>query len=300
MGDDFDTIKDEVFAKLLQLDIAQLGQCGVQLGITIPVAMTAKKTAMRSYILKHLTSDAMDADEDAENIFTGLNNAIDTMLASGKTVTTSIGSTGGTSTKSSSSGKKPVKKEEEDSSSETEDDETQSSSSSSNSTSTTKIQMTRFREWKMPGTLGTSDSNLDYQSLCYHVQEAKLLKYEKYEIVAGIIKVMKAGSFRKYFEGKQKWTLEALMKTLRAFYDIKDASELLDEMAGSAQGTDEDEKMFALRMMGYRDRILTLTKEEEHPIGEPLVTKKFYRALSVGFRSDSPRDWTRFETREPE
>ena len=82
MGDsmDLDTVNDEVFMKLPQLDVPQLGQCGVQLGVIFPVAMKGKKTAMRSFLLKHLTSDAMDANDEAEDIFRQLNTAMDPML----------------------------------------------------------------------------------------------------------------------------------------------------------------------------------------------------------------------------
>ena len=42
-------------------------------------------------------------------------------------------------------------------------------------------------------------------------------------------------------------------------------------------------------MMGFRDSILTLTAEEEHPLGEALVRKRFFHAMSVGFKLDTIR-----------
>ena len=42
-------------------------------------------------------------------------------------------------------------------------------------------------------------------------------------------------------------------------------------------------------MMAFRDNIVTCTREEDHPLGEALVQKRFFHALFVGLKKDTIR-----------
>ena len=131
---------------------------------------------------------------------------------------------------------------------------------------------------------------LDYRSLCYQMQEGRSMNYTSKEIISGVIKAMKVGSsLRKYFEGRADVTEDTVMKTLRSFYSVKDSTLLLDEMVNSSQEPTENEMNFVLRMMGLRDNIVTLTKEEDCPLGEELVKRRFFHAVSVGLKKDTIR-----------
>ena len=154
---------------------------------------------------------------------------------------------------------------------------------------TTKIELSRFREWKVaPGTFG-GENHVDYCSLCYQIEEAKQLSYSSREIVSGMIKCMK-DPLRKYCQGnKMSWTLEALMKRIRSYAKVKNASDLMDEMKACSQEPTQREIDFLTKMCTYRDNILAMTKQEEHPMNEGHVKKQFYHALSVGFKKDTIR-----------
>ena len=73
-------MKDEVFSKLPQLDLQQLGQCGVQLNVVIPPSKLGNKSAVRSVILRHLTSEAVEEGEDVEEVFQALLALVDRLL----------------------------------------------------------------------------------------------------------------------------------------------------------------------------------------------------------------------------
>ena len=105
---------------------------------------------------------------------------------------------------------------------------------------TTKIELARFKEWKVnAGTFG-GENHVDYCSLCYQIEEAKELKYSEREIVSGMIKSMK-NPLRKYCEGKMSWSLEALMKRIRSYAKVKNADEMMDDMKARCQESTQSE-----------------------------------------------------------
>ena len=66
MDRDLDTLTDDVCTTLQLLDVKQLGQCCVTLDVVIPPAKMGKKAAMKTMLMRHLTSDAVQDDEKAE------------------------------------------------------------------------------------------------------------------------------------------------------------------------------------------------------------------------------------------
>ena len=76
-------------------------------------------------------------------------------------------------------------------------------------------------------------------------------------------------------------TEESIMKSLRSIYNVKDSTTLLDEMVNSSQEPTESEINFVLRMMGFRDN--------DCPLGDDLVKRKFFHAVSVGLKEDTIR-----------
>ena len=221
---DLDEVKDDVLAKLQRLDVAQLGECAVQLNITIPVNRMGKKTQIRYFLMNHLTSPAIEEHNDVEEILRTLNTAMTKMLgedgsdSSKKNVETEIetqevkqvvkeepnGLFSGMASSISPEAKPVV-------------DGTVNAASCANGGS--RIEIARFREFKLSnGTFG-GENHVDYPSLCFQIQEGRSLNFTSREIVSGMIKAMK-NPLRKYCEGKQLkggWTLEKLMKMVSEF-----------------------------------------------------------------------------------
>ena len=292
---DLDAVKDEVFSKLQLLDVTQLGQCGVQLNVTVPPNKLQKKTAIRSFLMNHLTSDAVEDHDEVEEIFGQLNTEMTKMLAAGGK------KDGGVVVKTDAVAKPEVKVEAESSTMRKTEDTGMTAFGGNGDGNLTGnvngvgtrigIEVARFREFKLSnGTFG-GEAHVDYPSLCFQIQEGRSLNFSPKEIVSGMIKAMK-NPLRKYCEGKQLkggWTLEKLMNSIRCFANVKEASLLLDEMKESMQEPKEEERCFVTRMMGYRDNILTVTKEEQHPVSDAFVQKKFNRAVICGFRKDTIR-----------
>ena len=156
---------------------------------------------------------------------------------------------------------------------------------------TSTLHRLKLREFKIVGTIGTEDNAIDWDTLSFQMREGKGLGFSEKEIRSGVIKAMKSGSScRKYFQGAGvEESQKKFMSMLMNIYDIKDSTELLDEMVNCVQEPKQSEKNYVLKMMGLRDTILTVTAAEEDPLGEKRVRKRMLHAISVGLRNNTVR-----------
>ena len=260
-------LRKEVVEKLYEVNLEQLQDARLEL--TIAENKRDNKSAVFNVIMRYITSEEVeDSADEGMATFLKLNDELKLMLdGDAKDDKTNV-------KKEDTSGQASAKEEKTDS-----------------STSKARIELHKLRDFKVTGgTIGGTDNALDYRSLCYQIQEGRSLNYTSKEILSGVIKAMKAGSsLRKYFEGRSDLSEDMVMKTLRSFYNVKDSTLLLDEMVNSSQEPTESEMNFLLRMMGLRDNIMTLTKEEDYSLGEELVRRRFFHAVSVGLKKDTIR-----------
>ena len=264
---DFEKLQDEVLQKLPLLNVEQLEECCTQLAIPVPPAKKGKRTAIRSLVLTYLTSEDMEQDGDAVEVLTQMKESLDKMCEGKLPAAIAVAEV---------AQKTSVKTEES------------KVNSGGDKSGVTKIELARFKDWKVnAGTFG-GENHVDYCSLCYQIEEAKELRYSEREIVSGMIKSMK-NPLRKYCEGKMSWSLEELMKSIHSYAKVKDADEMMDDLKARSQEPTQSEIDFLTQMCTLRDNILAMTKQEEHSISEEMVKKQFFRVLSVGFKKDTIR-----------
>ena len=318
MEEDLDTVQDEVFSKLQMLEVAELGQCAVQLNVNIPPNKRGKKTAIRSLLMNHLTSDEVQENDQVGEIFNQLLGAVVKMVSERLVVEDVIAAAiGGEGTQKQEDANKEsqsseVKGDDQvgnnnnniNNNNNNNNDNSNSNNNNNNNNhnyntgnANARIEVTRFREFKLSnGTFG-GDEDVDYPSLCYQIQEARNLHFSDQEIVSGTIKAMK-NPLRKYCEGKQLkqqstgeggLKLVELLNSIKVFANVKESSVLVDEMRDSRQEPKETENRYVYRMMGYRDNIMVVTREEDNPLSQDFVQKKFNRAVITGFRKPTIR-----------
>ena len=80
MDRDLDTLTDDVCTTLQLLDVKQLGQCCVSLDVVIPPAKMGKKAAMKTMLMRHLTSDEVQEDDKATEILETLSKEMESMV----------------------------------------------------------------------------------------------------------------------------------------------------------------------------------------------------------------------------
>ena len=303
---DFETIQEDIMEKLMLLNVAQLGECCVQLSISVPPAKLGKKSAIRAFVINHITSEDLLADDNAQEILNTLNTTLDKMVGDSlnkqKKEEVDL-KDDGMKALSSGTGSAVVETDEVKVDVAKSSDvknmnaaplmqqqqlQSQSLQQPQIGTSTTRVELSRFREWKVTqGTFG-GEGHLDYCSLCYQIEDAKELGYNEREIISGMVKAMK-DPLKKLIQGKKGLGLEGLLKSIRAYAKVKNSEEVMDEMKAYCQQPKQSEIDYLTAMCTFRDNILAMTRQEEHPLDPKRVEKNFRRALSVGIKKDTIR-----------
>ena len=162
-----------------------------------------------------------------------------------------------------------------------------------NSASRNRVEVTRFREFKIVGTVGLGfKDSLTYRSLMFEMQRGKK-DYTPEEIRAAVIRNIKpqepTKSLRDYLESKMDMTDAEFMDTLRTHYNVKESTAVLSEMSSTCQGPNETEVDFCMRLMGMEQQVITMAAEEGHPIDRKWVRRTFYEAVSTGLRRETVR-----------
>ena len=256
-----EAVKNEILERLRLVDATQLTELCNRLKLTITTAKEGNKSALFNLVSRHILSEELEGKPDEGlSEFTMINDELEVLL--------------------NLEGKPVVGEVEEDAT--THDGETTKVK--------TKIEVHKLQNFKISGSVCSGENMIDYYGLRFQMEEGKTQGYGSKVIMSAVIKAMKAGSsVRRYFEGKVDLTEKKFLEILRSHYNVKDAATLLDEMVNSHQEPSETEMNYVMRVMDLRNKIMLITKDEDCPLGEALVKKRFFYTLSVGFQKDSIR-----------
>ena len=149
-----------------------------------------------------------------------------------------------------------------------------------------------LRDFKISGQIGEPGQadKLTFSNLLHQILTARTQLYSDEEIIAAVVKACTPGlSLRTYLEGRPGMTMQTLMTILRTHFKEKDATAVFNEMSNASQGPKDTEHSFCMRMMGLRDKVMLLTREEDNLYDARLVQTQFQHALYTGFRSENAR-----------
>lgn len=149
-----------------------------------------------------------------------------------------------------------------------------------------------FREFKINGTVGAVDQKdtLSYTSLSFQMKRGREAGFSYKGIRAAVIKAIKPGTnLRNYLEIKPNISENAFIKILRSHYNEKDASSVFQEMSNCTQLSTESELEFCLRVMSLREKVVSLSAEEQCTFDSELIRKKFFQTMYTGLKHNSVR-----------
>ena len=249
-------IEPDVLKWLSIADVETLTKVCAELPLVIPPEKTGKRTLILKLLMKHLHSDSIEESEDhGLSTFLKIHSELEGLLGEKK-------------------------------------DENIKTESNFENENLGNIAVHRLREFKINGSIGAVDQKdtLSYTSLSFQMKRGKDSGYGSREIRAAVIKAIKPGSnLRNYLESKIDISETAFIKILRSHFKEKDASSVFQEMSNSSQSSSESELDFCLRVMSLRERVMTLSAEEECTFDEVLVRKKFFHTMFTGLRHNSVR-----------
>ena len=154
------------------------------------------------------------------------------------------------------------------------------------------LKLHKLRDFKINGMIGTpgQKDKLSYSSLSYQIQNGRERGFSEKEICSAVIRAITPGShLRNYLESRDELNLKSLIKVLRSHFKERDATSVFTEMSNAVQLGSENEMDFCMRLMGLRQKVILLSKEEDCPYEVRLVQNRFLHALFTGLKYNNVR-----------
>ena len=167
-------------------------------------------------------------------------------------------------------------------------------SAAGDTTATTMFHRFKTRPFVITGgTIGGEKNSLSWSTLSFKIKQGFSEGYSENEVMVEVINAIDGKCpLKEYLEGSvEELSWEEFQDTLKQCLDgdAKDSQALMDEMVGYKQGVNQDFMEYTVRMMDYRKKILKVSLEEECPLGEAVIQKRFVNSVLLGVRNPTTR-----------
>ena len=154
-------------------------------------------------------------------------------------------------------------------------------------------QITKFREFKINGKIGTPDQKekLSFMSLIYQMNSGIEKGFSERDICEAVIKSISPDlPLRSYLEGKETMDMATLSKILRSHFKEPNSTALFTQLSNSKQASTESAQEYVIRLMSLRQKILFVSREESCSYNFDLIQNRFEHAVLVGLRNENIRN----------
>ncbi|CAI5669467.1 unnamed protein product [Oreochromis niloticus] len=118
------------------------------------------------------------------------------------------------------------------------------------------------REFKVfGGQIGDNSSEISYNSLTKQINEGVKEGFVEAEIVRGVLRIVKPGTFRDMLMLKDDLSLHELQGFLRSHLGEKATTEMLQELMCARQSEQETPQQFLYRMIGLKQKLIFQSKQ---------------------------------------
>lgn len=123
------------------------------------------------------------------------------------------------------------------------------------------------REFKVQGgQVGDHMSDISYNSVCRQIEEGLKENFTESEIVRGVLKIIKPGSFKDMLVNKDDMTVAGLKGFLQSHLGERSSTELFQELICAKQRENETTQQFLYRIIGLKQRVLFESKKTDSEI----------------------------------
>lgn len=117
------------------------------------------------------------------------------------------------------------------------------------------------REFKVQGgQVGDHSSDISYNNICKQMDEGIREGFSDTEIVRGVLRIIKPGTFKDMLVDKDDLTLIEIKGFLQAHLREKNSTELFQELMCARQEDSETPQQFLYRVIGLKQRVLFTSK----------------------------------------
>ena len=294
---DVDTVRESLLEQLQLLkDVRDLQEICNGLNVNIPLVKQGKLSAVRSLLLRHLTSAEVEGEDDEGlAVFQDVLRQVQAKLEAKAAV--EVPKTDGAALGDGSSATvktKPdtpitlatpaVTKPKP---------EAASTSASQNVNGQTMVRVDQIRlnkDFKLGGTVGGSKNSLGYGTIYYRMMEGLSNGWKEKEIMAGVVNAFQAESeLGQWFVGHPELEWNEFLEILRNHFQLENYGWMLMNLGKEFQKPNEEAIGFAYRMTRLRDDILVVAAHENAVVERKMVQERCLHGLLVGLRSNTIR-----------
>jgi len=117
------------------------------------------------------------------------------------------------------------------------------------------------REFKVQGgQVGDHSSDISYNNICRQMDEGIREGFPDTEIVRGVLRIIKPGTFKDMLINKDDLTVVEMKGFLQAHLREKNSTELFQELMCARQDESETPQQFLYRVIGLKQRVLFTSK----------------------------------------
>ncbi len=146
----------------------------------------------------------------------------------------------------------------------------------------------RLRECKINGKIvdPRETDGITYGSLMYQIESAMRQGYQDVDICAAIIKATTSKSLRGVLEARPGATIADITPALKAHFTVKGVKSVFHELGKGTQETGENALQFCMRLIGLRELVVRMNREEGGQLTPQLIQTQFQDSLSTGLRGE--------------
>lgn len=123
------------------------------------------------------------------------------------------------------------------------------------------------REFKVQGEqISDHISDIIYNSLSQQIEEGVGEIFSNTEIIQGVLRIVKPGSFKDMLMNKEDMTVEELKVFLWSHLGDRNSTELFQELMCTKQSDSETPQQFLYRVIGLKQKVLFASKQADTDI----------------------------------
>lgn len=120
------------------------------------------------------------------------------------------------------------------------------------------------REFKIQGgQIDDNTSDISYNNVCRQIDEGVRQNFSNAELVRGVLRILKPGTFKDMLMNNDDMTLAELKGFLQSHLGEKNSTELVQELMCTQQKENETPQQFMYRVIGLKQRILFTSKQAD-------------------------------------
>lgn len=116
------------------------------------------------------------------------------------------------------------------------------------------------------GQIGDNSCDISYSSLTKQIKEGVKEGFAEAEIVRGVLRIIKPGTFKDMLMHKDELSLPELQGFLRSHLGEKATTEMFQELMCARQAEQESPQQFLYRMIGLKQKLIFQLKQAHSDI----------------------------------